>query len=297
MKVAVFVLLFVAVAYAIPTTEWTLTPFGPRPANCVKEVPSGSFIVEKDLHVEVTYENGTIVKYPKQQSCMDFHKEWATKRVSHLRAMKENGTKGAPLDGWLDYVGYFPPTQVEKFTGTYTIPAEPSSQSNQVLFYFIGTENLRGTVGVSILQPVLTWGNGHSKWNMASWNCCPGGETWTSSFLTGLKAGGTVSGVIDMTSGGKNWTVTSTYNGQNAVLTVPTAQRDFNWVDVTLETYTVSSCEEFPSGSCTFSDMVLTLAGGTSNSPTWTLDSSEPSQCGGSVTITSPSQVSISHTP
>jgi len=287
------VLLFVAVAYA---TEWTLHQFDHRHSNCVKQVPSGSYIVERATTVEAHLENGTVLAFPKQQNCMEFHKQWATKRVAQHRA-RRNQVTPAPLDGWLDYVGYYPPKEVDKFSGTYSVPPDPSDQSNQVLFYFIGTENLRGTVGISILQPVLTWGNGHSKWNMASWNCCPGGETWTSSFLTNIAAGSTVSGVIDMSSNGKNWTVTSTYNGQNVVLTVPTAQRDFNWVDVTLETYTVGSCTEFPSGPCTFSDMALTLSGGSTNSPSWTLDSAEPSECGGKVTITSPSEVSIQHTP
>jgi len=297
MKVACLILLFVAVAYAVPqTTEWALTPFGLRPANCVKEVPSGSYLIERENTVEAHLENGTVLSFPIQESCVQFHKEWALKRVATHKA-RRNQVKPAPLDGWLDYVGYYPPKEVDKFTGTYSVPPDPATNTNQVLFYFIGTENLSGTAGVSILQPVLTWGNGHSKWNMASWNCCPGGETWTSSFLTNIQAGGTVSGVIDTTNNGQNWTVTSTYNGQNVVLTVPTASRDFNWVDVTLETYTVTSCQQFPSGPCTFSDMALTVTGGTSNTPTWKLDSAEPSECGGKVTITSPSQVSIQHTP
>jgi len=301
MKVAVLLLLFVAIANALPKeTEWALTPFGPRPANCVQEVPSGSYLVERGNFVEAHLDNGTVLSFPIQQDCVEFHREWAVKRIATHRARRANQTSGitpAPLDGWLDYVGYYPPKEVNTFSGTYTVPPDPTTQSNQVLFYFIGTENLQGSGILSILQPVLTWGNGHSKWNMASWNCCPGGQTWTSSFLTNIQAGGTVSGVIDTTSGGADWSVTSTYNGQNVVLTVPTAQRDFNWVDVTLETYTVTSCQQFPAGACTFENMALTVSGGASNSPSWTLDSAEPSECAGKVTVTSPSTVSISHTP
>jgi len=163
----------------------------------------------------------------------------------------------------------------------------------QVLFYFIGTENFQKSVGVSILQPVLTWGNGHTGWNMASWNCCPQGQTWTSGFLLNLKAGGTVNGVIDQS--GANWKITSTYNGQSVTLTIAANSRDFNWVDVTLETYSVTECTEFAAGPITFSDMKLTLQGGTVNSPVW-VPWKEPTECGGSLKVVSPSEITIDHT-
>jgi len=285
----ILLVLFLALV-AITSASMVLTPFGYRPANCVRQVPSGTYLKETATGVEAHLDNGTVQFYPRQQNCVEFQAHFNRKKLAAYKA--RTNPRGPLADGWLDNAGYYPPSEVQTFSGTYTIPPNPPTQSNQVLFYFIGSENFQSNVGVSILQPVLTWGNGHTGWNMASWNCCPQGETWTSSFLTGLKAGGTVSGVID--ASGANWAVTSSYNGQNVVLTVPSAQRDFNWVDVTLETYTVTSCGEFPAGPETFSNMKLILTGGTVNVPTWT-PWKEPTECGGSLTVVSPSQIVIDH--
>jgi len=290
MKSILCVLLFALVAIA--SAKMVLTPFGYRPENCVKEVPSGTFLKETATNVEAHLDNGTVVIYPRQQNCVDFQAHFNRKRLSAYKARANPRGADAFVNGWLDNAGYYPPSEVETFSGTYSVPPNPPSNGNQVLFYFIGSENFQSSVGVSILQPVLTWGNGHTGWNMASWNCCPQGETWTSAFLTNIKAGGSVSGIID--ASGANWVVTSTYNGQSVKLTVPSAQRDFNWVDVTLETYSVTACGQFPGGPLTFSDMKLTLTGGKQQTPTWA-PWQEPTECSGSLTVTSPSQITIDH--
>jgi len=287
MKTLVSLLLFAFVAAT--TAKLVLTPFGYRPENCVKQAPSGTVLKETTTGVEAHYPNGTVEFHPAEQNCLDIQAEFAKQKFAARQAGKP---RGPMADGWLDNAGYYPPKEVYKFTGDYTIPSNPPTNGEQVLFYFIGTENFQKSVGVSILQPVLTWGNGHSGWNMASWNCCPQGQTWTSSFLTNLRAGGSVSGIIDQS--GSNWQVTSSYNGQNVVLTVPSAARDFNWVDVTLETYSVTSCTEFPASPIYFSNMVLTLSGGTSQSPTWA-PWKEPTECGGSLKVMSPAEIEIDH--
>lgn len=38
-------------------------------------------------------------------------------------------------------------------TADYVVPGAPATDSSQVLFYFIGTENIRSTTDLSILQP------------------------------------------------------------------------------------------------------------------------------------------------
>jgi len=220
----------------------------------------------------------------KKQDCIDFQEKANKERI--LRRQQKHA-----LDGWLDYAGFYPTSEVVMFTGTYSVPPNPVTDGSQVLFYFIGTENL-GQTDLSILQPVLTWGNGYNGWNMASWNCCPQGQTIESNSIDGIKAGSSVSGIIDFTSP-DNWTVTSNYNNKKVVLTVPSAQRDFNWCDVTLETYTVTACGNFPKGPCVFSDMTLTDTYG-SVTPSWQADTG-PTECGGKLTINSPSEITISH--
>jgi len=282
----------------VVSAEFKLTPFGWRPANCVKEVPSGTTLKEVEKGVFAHHPDGTVVFHPSEKNCGEVQLEFAKTRWQ--RALKRQNLRANPptspgyTSGWLDNAGYFPPSEVDKFTGFYTIPSNPPQSSEQVLFYFIGTENLKSSSQVSILQPVLTWGNGQTGWNMASWNCCPGNQTWHSNSLLNLKAGGNVYGEID--TSGSSWTITSTYNGQNVVLTVPTISRDFNWVDVTLETYDITSCEQFPSSAETFYNMSLTLSGGTKSTPVWA-PWSEPTECSGSLTVVSPSEIKISHTP
>src|SRR5690348_7745971 len=75
------------------------------------------------------------------------------------RMKRRNGTHTpSPFDGWLDNAGYYPPGLVGNFQGNYLVPPSPQADSSQVLFYFIGAENFQSGVGVTILQPVLTWG-------------------------------------------------------------------------------------------------------------------------------------------
>jgi hypothetical protein len=264
------------------------TPFGWRPEQCVhRNVPSGSIVEEVSDGMLITYPTGEKIHHPIIQECLDSHAEF----LKH----KQNRTKnvGQPLDGWLDYAGYYPPNEVVSFTGYYLVPPNPSSNSGQVLFYFIGTENFQTSGTLTILQPVLTWGNGLNGWSIASWNCCPSGMQTESTPFQGFGAGDTLYGSIQASGG--NWVVISSWpaSGQSTTLSVPSANRDFDWIDVTLETYTVTSCNQFPNGPMVFSDMVFTDQSG-QTSPVWT-DDTGPTECGGNLVINSPSQITITH--
>jgi len=279
-------LFFVAV-YA--ETEMIITPFGLRPAHCHQIVPSGAMIKVREDRLDAHLLNGTVLSFPMKQDCIDFQaKEW----IKRAKARQANPHKGFWQDGWLDNAGYYPPNEVMTFSGTYTVPNNPAVDSSQVLFYFIGTENL-SQGQLSILQPVLTWGNGYNGWSMASWNCCPQGQTIESESLDGLNAGDTAFGLIDFSSP-TNWTVTSTWKGETVKLSVSAAGRDFNWCDVTLETYTVRNCNEFATGPMTFSNMQITDQTGTVT-PNWQ-PWSEPTECNGQLTVQSPSTIIIQHT-
>jgi len=283
------IVLVVCILVATVAAEQVLTPFGYRPKNCVRQVPSGSHIVETKQGNEIHYPDGKVVTYPIQKECVESHARWLVERQQ-----RRNSTRKAYADGWLDNASYFPSKEVDVFQGNYLVPSAPPSDSGQVLFYFIGTENTNsGTL--SILQPVLTWGNGHSKWNMASWNCCPNGEPHTSDFIENIPDAASLGGVIDMSSDTTQWSVDSTYGSQKVTLTVPTADRNFNYCDVTLETYGVTQCSQMASSPMQFSNMALTLVGGTPDTPNWS-SGQEPTECGGSLTINSPQQITITHT-
>jgi len=284
--------LMVATCYGALHNKFNLvpTPFGLRPEQCVHRDLGSNFQLQRVKEgVAVVYTNGTTRHLPALPECI----AWEAK-MQIEREKRRNGTSSlkAPLDGWLDNAGYYPPGLVGNFQGNYLVPPNPGTDSSQVIFYFIGTENFQSGVGVSILQPVLTWGNGIDGWSMASWNCCPSGQTHESSPITGFGAGDTLFGQIQNDNSG-NWNVISAFGSQNTVLTVADAGRTFDWTDVTLETYSVASCDEFPAGPMVFSSMSMTLQTGGDVTPTWSPTGA--TECSGSLTVDSPSQITITH--
>jgi len=295
--VVIGLLLIVALTLTVSAKkeEQVLTPFGWRPSHCHQKVPNGTSLVIREDRVDAIQKDGSVIRFPKQQDCIDFQdKEWErrAKDKEWERSSLKSHHYGDYVKGWLDNAGFFPPSDVVSFSGTYTVPSTPT-ENGQTLFYFIGIENMNNTGPVSILQPVLQYNQGgYPGWSLASWNCCPQGQTFESSTLTGLQSGDTLNGVVDQSSS-SNWTITSTWNGQVATLTVPVAARNFTWCDVTLETYNVTNCAQFPSGPMTFSNLSLSDESG-AITPNWT-PWAEPTECNGSLTVQSASEIIIQH--
>jgi len=278
--------LFVGLFFVLSQANLVPTPFGLRPEICVtRNVPSGSLIEEVEDGVLIHHPTGELHKLPKHQECIDYHKDW----------LINNFTRAAsPMDGWLDYASWYPPAadEVYSFTANYIVPPSPKTNGKQVLFYFIGTQNNLQS-DVSILQPVLTWGNGLNGWSYASWNCCPAGQQQESTPFQGFGPGDTLQGSI--ATSGSNWVISSSWNGKTTTLNVADNSRDFDWVDVTLETYTVTGCSEFPDGPMVINDMVLTLDKAGVVQVPWKANTGA-TQCGGKLTINSPTAITITHT-
>jgi len=285
-----FVVLSLALANAY---ELVPTPFGLRPKQCVhRAVGSNVNIKAVKGGVELHHPNGTVFFLPELAECVEYDAQIQMERMKQreLRQRHRNNTNGLPGDGWLDNAGYYPPSTVSSFDGFYTVPGSPGGGS-QVLFYFIGTENFQSGVGVTILQPVLTWGNGINGWSIASWNCCPSGQQHESSPLTGFGPGASLYGAIAQAGG--SWNVVSKYGGQQTVLTVAAAGRTFDWTDVTLETYSVTTCSQFASGPMTFSSMAMYVSGGSQVTPSW--QPTGATECNGRLVVQSPSLITITH--
>jgi hypothetical protein len=262
---------------------------GLRPEQCVHEVDSGSHIKEVEGGVEVHHRNGSMRFLPALEECIQ---DIAQRMEARSKMGLQGGLPRLGADGWLDNAAYTPTKNVQEFTADYTVPQNPPSDTGQVLFYFIGSENFQTTVKVSILQPVLTWGNGLKGWSIASWNCCPAGQTQHSNSLQGFAAGDVLHGVIDKSAADK-WTVISTVKGQNATLTVDAIDRTFDWTDVTLETYRITQCNQFAEGPMRFSNMRLVVDGGAVESPKWKPNNG--TQCAGKMTIINPQTATIQH--
>jgi len=201
-----------------------------------------------------------------------------------------------PINGWLDYGGWYPPTDennLHDFTAVYTVPGDPPTDSNQVLFYFIGMQN-NAYPQVNILQPVLTWGNGIDGWNLASWDCCPKNITVQSKSITGFLAGDKIDGYINRVSD-DTWRINSVIekSGANTTLTAQVGTYLYDWADVTLEVYSVSSCPEFAKGSMTFSNLALKDAQGDTLTPKWTFTGA--TECSGNIKQNPDGTITITH--
>jgi len=276
------------------------TPHGMRPEECVVQVPSGSRVGEENGRLRIQApesEGGAVTFYDVPPIC---HTDRAATRaniVDEVTPIKGGSPGFPPINGWLDYGGWYPAktqNKIQSFTATYTVPNPPSTNSGQTLYYFIGIQD-NSSPDVSILQPVLTFGPPNTGWYVESWACCPSNISVHSNPVLNLKPGTTLSGSI-VRKTPYVWDIVSSYNGQNATLTPDVGGYNYNWFAATQEVYSVSACDEFAKGPMTMTKMVLTDSQGNGLTPQWTL--TKATQCGGSISLInkSPLAVSIVHT-
>jgi len=268
-----------------------ITPFGIRPRQCILEVPSGSRIVDDHptgLRILSPVEGAVdqwieTIHYPDPACHQDNIIE---KFLARKRGQSEVGA--FPINGWLDNAGWYPPSgqnNLDSFVSTYTTPGNPSLPSgSEVLFYFIGMQNNAYPNAVNILQPVLTWGNGVTGWNVASWDCCPKNITVKSPTLQGFKAGDTIVGTIKRQDA-VTWRIDSLVSptGQTTTLMAQVGSYLYDWADVTLEVYNVVACGDFANGAMTFSGLTLKDSQQQTLSPGWQLTGT--TDCSGSIKV------------
>uniref|UniRef100_A0A6B2LDW6 Uncharacterized protein n=1 Tax=Arcella intermedia TaxID=1963864 RepID=A0A6B2LDW6_9EUKA len=270
-----------------------MTPFGYRPSECVLQVPHGSTVAlgeRQELLIHTPLEDGSVstATYVAPAHCgddlMDIKKRRGPNRVKET-------------NGWLDYVGWYPPqgeNNLRRFTSTYVVPQDPvNNQGDQVLFYFIGMQDNDSPNAVNILQPVLTWGNGHKQWYVQSWACCPSNITVSSPPLFGLTAGSTFQGVISRQSP-STWLIDSIFDGKHTTLNTQVGDYIYNWADITLEVYSVNTCNDFAKGKAFFNSLVLLDQQGQTLTPQWENDSGN-TLCGGSIAPASANSYYIQH--
>jgi len=269
--------------------EEVITPFGRRPAECVLTVPSGATV---SLGTDA---NSLKISHPV---IGDYLHEVPPNCGDDIAQIKERVASrvNTGYDGWLDNAGWYPPqgeNNLATFSATYIVPGNPPSVGKQVLFYFIGMQDNDAPNAINILQPVLTWGNGHQEWYVQSWACCPKNITVNSPPVFGLQPGSQVGGTIFRVSD-STWRVDSLFNGQHSTLNAQVGDYIYNWADVTLEVYSVNACGDFAPGKAYFNDLKLTDKQGQALTPQWSF--SKPTQCSGQITQSGAAQIFIQHT-
>jgi len=149
-------------------------------------------------------------------------------------------------------------------------------------------------LAVNILQPVLTWGNGSPGWNAASWACCPKNITVESKTIPGLKAGQHLAGTI-LRQDADTWMIDTRIveTGANTTLYAEVGSYLYDWADVTQEVYSVTACNQFATGPCTFASLTLEDQQQTVLVPNWQITG--VTDCNGVEAQTNPTTITISH--
>jgi len=200
-------------------------------------------------------------------------------------------------NGWVEYTSSTALGAMSYVHAQWTVPAAPTSNSGQVIYFFPGTEN--ASSATSIMQPVLGYNHAYGPagvWSMASWNCCVTGTTWYSTPFISATPGTTVSG--DMQGTGCNaatgvcpqWTIVSrNAAGSTTTLSTTTTQAQ-NWLfGHVLEAYNIATCSQLPASSPSVaSGFVLRNAAGTTVSP--------PAWANSLMTVSPSCNYAVSHT-
>jgi len=256
-----------------------LTPSGRRPASCVfGPIDSSHFVVDLGTHSEIHDAQGKMIR-----------------RVDACKSSKSNVL---PPDGWAAYVydqGTGP--TINSYNGSWTVPAMPADQGTQTLFLFTGLQDNFGLdresdipAVTNIIQPVLQFGpseaGGGTYWALASWYVDSNSNAYYSA-LTQTQTGHGIQGNM-MRNANRVWVIQSIDTNTNQMTTLNIATNTTEpWAFVTLEVYTVSSCNEYPTGSVTFSNLVFMP----SQQPSWTPQVS--AGCNENVEVNSPVSVTI----
>jgi len=264
-----------------------ITPFGYFDPSCVFHMAEGETLLEKGTvlqHKDGTLENIPACQYPHY--------------TANGKLVSADGTKADPtISGWTEYASTTIGTSYGEIVANWVVPPAPTSIASpaQTDFFFTGLEDINDVV--SILQPVLQYGastaGGGNYWAIASWNCCPAGNSWYST-LVDVSSGDTIQGTIESTCGAgtescSTWNVTTadvTSSNSTTLSNTSSDGQTFNWAfGGVIEVYGVAQCANLPSSgyldfhSIGLYDYNFNLI----SNPSWTMGypaASETPQCG-----------------
>ena len=295
-------ILAAAVFMPFSSSHLTVTPCGTRPSECVREAPHEGLVSfsppEANHDFIIQYPNSTVEYITVPQSCHDFFAE-NTDSLYSFTSTAANNLRNVP-DGWIESAGVYrmdPDDQIHSFSSSWTVPPKPKTPTKpETLYYFIGLEDRTQGKLTTIHQPVLTWGDQtegglyDNEWHLWSWTCCPKNLTWHSPDIAGFQPGDTIYGDIQKLSS-STWKINGGWksaNGSwhNTTLTSEVGSFNYNYADVTLEVYNVTSCDELSNGQVKFSDLKLTTDDGKKEwVPSMWYTSGFPNSCRTTLTI------------
>ncbi len=152
-----------------------------------------------------------------------------------------------PYSGWAEQATYLASSGTTSFNGNWQVPKGPSSWGgNTVLYYFIALEPPYST---DIIQPVLQWNfDGSNQWQIASWYCI--GASCVHGNINPAYVNDYLGGYLEYEGNPAQWWIyTDDRTQQSEAVNNLADTRSWPYNFVTLETYNVNSCSNFPGGA------------------------------------------------
>lgn len=235
--------------------DYVVTPNGYFSPDCVASVHSGDRLQRNGLILRASGMTEKAATCGKPNYTLQGERIEANGR----HTLKSAATPPPEKSGWVQSANYTSGTPIGRIVATWTVPSAPSTQDDQVIYFFPGLEQLPNVQ--SILQPVLGWnGYGDKAWTLASWNCCVDGTTFHSDPVAANEGDTVVGDTYSTCAAGQacsTWQIDSrnTTTGQTSSL-VTNPYADLTWVfGGVLEVYNVSTCGNYPGGPITFHDI------------------------------------------
>eukprot|EP01084_Bolivina_argentea_P273223 465349_1 len=257
---------FSNIAFASNSASYVWTPHGSRLSQCVHTATESEAVIESILNtthdgVLVSYPlSGTSAFYPTLPECV--------KEANQLSIGASNHDWQQNL--YEDNTGPF-----GSFSGDYSLPNETPKSDGQVLSFFIGLVNYgQSNEQVTIIQPCIRYEGGSSSWSMASWNCCPNGQSHEGKIVPLPTNAKNIHGFCSANS--SVIYVSAEYNGQKSTITQPNDGRKFNYVDVTLEQHFVTTdCDDYNKKPFNFTNLRIKKENGQTFTPNWKIKSND----------------------
>ncbi len=245
-------------------SDYVISPFGYFHPSCVRTAKDGETVLPDG---RIRFEDGT--EEASALSC-------AFPRYNPSGELVSEGVADPnPLEiswSWIEAGQVATSTTFDAVMATWTVPITPTTNDGQTLFFFPSLSHHHGNPPSEepIIQPVLGWNDGQigaGLWNIASWNCCPSGMTWSSTPVT-VNPGDQIQGAVISACGSpviqscSKWNITTkdVTTGTSTILKVvyPSLYQ-FPWAQSgVLEVYAIQQCSDYPpDGSITFTNVSL----------------------------------------
>jgi len=277
MKVFV-VLLAILLFDGINCKNSLAVPSGFAHPSCVHEVADGSIVSHKN--------GGLIVNSPTGES-------FQVPRCHFPLSGSSRSSKPAHGPAWKTCAQYENTKSITYLYGEWPVPPNPTLESDQILYFWNGVEPEDNS---EVVQPVLQWGStpagGGNYWAMASWYVASDGTALFSPLIN-TTIGDSVSGENSFDTNG-TWVAVGTdlKSKQTTSLSYTPPETDYYYAYAVLESYSISTCNQYPpTGSVPFTNIQV-QAGGAPVTPTWQ-DIVLDNPCKENTVIVSPTEVQI----